>query len=159
MSNAALLKVYDGLDPELAFLSAPGTTPNLQEVLTEGAAANNIAITALGDLTFGTGDTIQGPPGATFSVLGGLAQNVEVSSAVDLLLSSVGGSLTLDVPDAAGNLIVSVNANKITDITSTAAGAIVPNYVATAGAVKQLKIQIGSPGVDYYIALNPQPFT
>jgi hypothetical protein len=158
MSNAALLKVYDGLDPELAFLSA-GNPQDLTQVLTEGAAAGNIAITALGDLTFGTGATIQGPPSATFNINGGLAQNVEVSSAVDLLLSSVGGSLTLDVPDAAGNLIVSVNANKITDITSTAAGAIVPNYVATAGAVKQLKIQIGSPGVDYYIALNPQPFT
>jgi len=156
MSNAALLKVYDGLDPELAFLSAPGTTPDLTQVLTEGAAAGNIAITGLGDLTFGTGDTITGPASATLSVLGGLAQDVILNSAVNLNLVATGGNLTLDFPEAAGDLILTPNANKFTDITSTAAGAKIPNY---SGATKQLKIQIGSPAVDYWIALNPVAFT
>jgi hypothetical protein len=152
MSAASLLKVYDGQDPELAFTTAgPGVTPDLTEVLTAGAAAGNIAITGLGDLTFGTGDTIQGPPAATLSVLGGLAQNVAVSSAVDLELAAVGGKITLDFPAAGGELILTPNANKFTNV--TAGG---PTYAGT--GVKQLKIQIGDPAVDYWIALNPAAF-
>jgi hypothetical protein len=92
MSNAALLKVYDGLDPELAFLSAPGTTPDLTQVLTEGAAASNIAITGLGDLTFGSGDTITGPSTALLQINSGAGQGVSVSGVVGASLVSQGAS-------------------------------------------------------------------
>lgn len=93
MSAASLLKVYDGQDPELAFTTAgPGATPDLTEVLTAGAAAGNIAITGLGDLTFGTGDSITGPSTALLQINSGAGQGVKVEGAVGASLVSGGAS-------------------------------------------------------------------
>ena len=155
MSAASLLKVYDGEDPELAFATAgPGGVSTLAEVLAAGASANNVAMIALGDLTFGTGTSITGPDNTPFIINSGAAANLVIGGSVDCVLSATGGSLSLDVPEAAGELIFSVNANKLTNVTSGAA-ANGPTY---SGQVKQLKIQVGTPAVDYWIALNPAAF-
>jgi hypothetical protein len=164
MSAASLLKVYDGQDPELAFTTAgPGATPNLAAVLGAGAAAGNIAMTALGDLTFGTGDAITGPTTALLTLAGGAGQGVSVVGPVGASLiattggckvEAVAGVLELNYDGVGGELNIVPLGTTFTDITSTAAGAKIPNY---SGATKQLQIQVG--GVDYYIALNPVAFT
>lgn len=155
MSAASLLKVYDGLDPELAFQTAgPGGNQDLAQVLAVGASANNVAMTDLGDLTFGTGSIITGPVGTPFQITSNNNTNLLLTGSADCLVSSTSGSLTLDAPDAAGELILVLNANKLS-VAPLNAAVNGPTYV---GAVRQLKIQVGNPAVDYYIALNPAPF-
>lgn len=161
MSAQSLLKVYDGVDTELAFTTAgPGATPNLAAVLAEGASANNVAMTALGDLTFGTGDAITGPTTALLTVAGGATQGVSVVGPVGAsLIATTGGCkveatagvLELNAADAAGELNIVLDGAKLTAFTISASNA--PTY---AGAVRQLQIQVG--GVNYWLALNPAAF-
>lgn len=159
MSAASLLKVYDGADPELAFTTAgPGATPDLTEVLTAGAAAGNIAITGLGDLTFGTGDAITGPSTALLTVAGGAGQGVSVVGPVGASLiattggckvETVAGVLELNWDGAGGQLnIVPVGAQF--DATPIASGK--PNWIAA----QQLQIQVN--GTAYWIPMSTTKF-
>ena len=160
MSAASLLKVYDGQDPELAFPTAAGGVPTLAQVLGAGAAAGNIAMTALGDLTFGTGDTITGPAGANLSISAAATRGLILTGENGASLTattggckveSTAGVLELNAADAAGELNIVLDAAKLTAFTISASNA--PTY---AGAVRQLQIQVG--GVNYWLALNPAAF-
>lgn len=155
MSAQSLLKGYDGELPTLAFsVGGPGTAPNLAEVLAEGASANDLAITDVASITGSTAGlfTVSGGAGEGVSVVGPVGASL-VATTGGCKVEATAGTLELNADDAAGNLNIVLNANKLTAISSTAAGAIVPNY---SGAVRQLKIQVG--GVDYWIALNPAAF-
>jgi len=153
MSAQSLLKVYNGELPTLALSTgAPGTAPNLQEVLTEGNSANDLAITDVLSITGGT-------TGA-FAIASGAGEGLALSGAVGASLvattggckvESTAGTLELNADDAAGQLNIVLNANKLSAFTINAGGG--PTYV---GAVRQLQIQVG--GVNYFIALNPAAF-
>jgi hypothetical protein len=159
MSAASLLKVYDGQDPELAFTTAgPGATPNLAAVLGAGAAAGNIAMTALGDLTFGTGDAITGPTTALLTLAGGAGQGVSVVGPVGAsLIATTGGAkveasqgvLELNWDGTGGQLnLIPVGAQF--DATPIASGK--PNWIAA----QQIQIQVG--GTAYWIPMSTTKF-
>jgi len=156
MSAASLLKVYDGQDPEIAFLTAGGV-PNLAQVLGQGAAGNNIAMTALGDLTFGTGDTITGPAGVLFQVNSGAGQGVKVEGVVGASLVSqgvsgcavtAGGALTLTAGAAAPGGLVLAGAG----LPATAATSAAAFYTGSSAASHYLPITIGATA--YYIPMS-----
>lgn len=157
MSAASLLKVYDGQDPELAFGTAPGSVPNLAAVLGSGAAAGNIAMTALGDLTFGTGDTITGPASARLDITSGVGQGVKVEGLVGAslkattggaTLESTAGAITLTAGAAApGGLVLSGAGLPATAATSAAAF-----YTGSSAASHYLAITIGA--TPYYIPMS-----
>jgi hypothetical protein len=164
MSVASILKVYDGLDPELAFTTAaPGTAENIAQVLANAPAGDagglpltdvaafscaSITKSTLGAAALftisgeaGQGVSVVGPVGASLIATTGGAK-VEASAGVlELNFDGVGGELNI-VPLVAQFTPAPLNA--------AAAG---PTYL---GAVRQLQIQVG--GVPYYIALNPAPF-
>jgi hypothetical protein len=155
MSAASLLKVYDGEDPELAFqTAAPPGTPDLAEVLAAGASANAVPITDAGDIT--------GNTAADLTIGSGAGHGLILAGAVGASLTATTGGCKVEASDGVLELnwngtggqlnLVSVGA-QLTDITSTAAGAKVPNY---SGATKQLQIKVA--GTDYWIALNPVAF-
>ena len=89
MSAASLLKVYDGLDPELAFPTAgPGAVPTLAEVLASGASGNGVAITDAGDIT--------GVATSRFDITSGAGQGVKVEGLVGASLKATTGGCTLE---------------------------------------------------------------
>lgn len=154
MSAQSLLKGYDGELPTLAFsVGGPGTAPNLAEVLTEGASANNLAITDLASLTGSTTGllTVAGGAGEGVSVVGPVGASL-IATTGGCKVEATAGTLELNADDAAGNLNIVLDASKLTNITLNAP-ANGPTY---SGTVKQLQIQVG--GVDYWIALNPAAF-
>jgi len=63
-------------------------TGTLAQTLAVGADANNVAITGLGDLTFGTGDTITGPAVGQFNITG-FATSIQ-STTNEIELNSAG---------------------------------------------------------------------
>jgi len=154
MSAQSLLKVYDGELPTLAISTgAPGTAPNLEEVLTEGNSANDLAITDLLSITGGTTAalTISSGAGEGLALNGAVGASL-VATTGGCKVESTVGILELNADDAAGALNIVLNANKLTAVPLNAA-ANGPTYT---GAVRQLQIQVS--GTDYFIALNPAPF-
>ena len=154
MSAQSLLKGYDGELPTLAFsVGGPGTAPNLAEVLAEGASANDLAITDISSLTGSTTGlfTVAGGAGEGVSVVGPVGVSL-VATTGGCKVEATAGTLELNADDAAGNLNIVLNANKLSAFTISASNG--PTYT---GSVRQLKIQVG--GVDYWIALNPAAFT
>lgn len=154
MSAQSLLKGYDGELPTLAFsVGGPGTAPNLAEVLAEGASANDLAITDVASVTGSTAGlfTVSGGAGEGVSVVGPVGASL-IATTGGCKVEATAGTLELNADDAAGNLNIVLNANKLSAVPLNAA-ANGPTYL---GAVRQLKIQVG--GVDYWIALNPAAF-
>lgn len=80
-------------------------TGTLAQTLAVGSNGNNVAITGLGNLTFGTGNTITGPAGAQFNISGfatsiqSTTNEIELNSAADITLSAnaVGALVRLQV--------------------------------------------------------------
>lgn len=154
MSAQSLLKGYDGELPTLAFsVGGPGTAPNLAEVLAEGASANDLAITDVASITGSTTGlfTVAGGAGEGVSVVGPVGASL-IATTGGCKVEATAGTLELNADDAAGNLNIVLNANKLSAVPLNAA-APGPTY---SGAVRQLKIQVS--GVDYWIALNPAAF-
>lgn len=163
MSAASLLKVYDGIDTELAFLSAgpPGATPNIAAVLGAAPAgdATGLALSDVGALSClsitkagAAGPfTISGEAGQALDIVGPVNASLTATTG-DVKVEATAGILELAAPDAAGELNIVLDAGKLTAVNLNAA-ANGPTYL---GAVRQLKIQVG--GVDYWIALNPAAF-
>jgi hypothetical protein len=156
MSAASLLKVYDGQDPELAFTTAgPGAVPNLTAVLTAGAAAGAVAITDAGNYLGNTAADLEIESGAGHGLILAGAQGASLTATTGgCKVEASAGVLELNYNGVGGELNIVPLGTTFTDITSTAAGAKVPNY---SGATKQLQIQVG--GTDYWIALNPVAFS
>jgi len=151
MSAASLLKVYDGQDPELAFLSAgPGVTPDLTEVLTAGANAGAIAITNAGNIT--------GNTSATLAISSGAGEGLALAGAVGAsLVATTGGCkveasegvLELNWNGTGGQLnIIPVGAQF--DATPIASGK--PNWIAA----QQLSVQVN--GTNYWIPMSTTKF-
>ena len=158
MSAASLLKVYDGQDPELAFGTAPGSVPTLAAVLGSGSAGANIAITALGDLTFGTGDAITGPTTALLTLAGGATQGVSVVGPVGASLIATTGGCKVEASegvlelnwDGTGGQLNAVPVG--TQFTDAPIASGKPNWIAA----KQLQIQVN--GTNYWIPMSTTAF-
>ena len=163
MSAASLLKVYDGIDTELAFLSAgpPGATPDIAAVLAVAPAgdATGLALTDVGAFSClsitkagAAGPfTISGEAGQALNLVGPVDANLTATTG-DLKIEASAGVLELNFDGAGGELnIVPLN-TQFTNAPLNAAAAG-PTYL---GTVKQLQIQVG--GVPYWIALNPAAF-
>lgn len=144
MSAASLLKVYDGLDPELAFLSAgPGGNQDLAQVLAVGASAADLAITDILSLSGGVT--------APLAINSGAGEALNLNGAVNASVEATAGTLTLSAPSATGDLILALPAAKLTAVTAVAANAI------TAVITQQLEIKIN--GVAHFIPLSTVAFT
>ncbi len=129
-----------------------GGNQDLAQVLAVGADANNVPITGLGNLSFGTGTTITGPAGAKLDIVSDAGQNIDISSGNGLGIISTaeielnsGADITLKC-DAVGALL-RLLVNGQTGILPVApqAGAFPANVNA------QLAVNIN--GIDYYIPL------
>lgn len=89
MSASSLVKVYDGLEPELVFATAgPGVTPTLAQVLAEGASANDLAITDIASLA--------GSTTGLFTISGGAGEGVNVVGPVGASLVATTGGCTVE---------------------------------------------------------------
>jgi len=154
MSAQSLLKTYDGELPTLAFSTGgPGTAPNLQEVLAEGNSANDLAINDLAALNGSTSGDLEVSSGAGHGlILSGAVGASLTATTGGCKVESTAGTLELNADDAAGQLNIVLNANKLSAVPLNAA-ANGPTYT---GAVRQLQIQVG--GVAYWIALSPAAF-
>ena len=128
-------------------------TETLAEVLAGGADGNNVAITGLGNLTFGTGSIISGPLNADLDIVGAVGHNVDVSSGLAVSLTSgaeielnSGSDITLKCDGVGALLRLLVNGpTALLDVVAQA-GAFPANIN------KQLLININ--GTDYYIPLS-----
>jgi len=134
---------------------ANATTGTLAQTLANGADANNVAITGLGDLTFGTGNAITGPAGAQFNIVAGAGQNIDIGGTAITLTSSneielnSGADITLKA-DAVGALIR-------LQVAPLAFPAITPQAGALpASCTQQLIININ--GTDYHIPCSASAF-
>lgn len=163
MSNAALLKVYDGQDPELAFgTAAPGTSENIAQVLLNTPNPGDAGGSQLIDVgAFSCLSVTKSGAAGLFTISGEVGQGVSVVGPVGAsLIATTGGAkveasagkLELNFDGVGGELNIVPLATQLTAAPLNAA-APGPTYV---GAVRQLQIQIA--GVDYYIALNPAAF-
>ncbi len=121
MSAASLLKVYDGIDTELAFLSAgpPGATPDLAQVLAAGASANDLAITDLLSITGGTS--------APLAIDSGVGVALDLTGAVGVSLTAT----TADVAVASTAAGVSISADTVLTLS---AGTAQPDGLVLSGA-------------------------
>lgn len=123
---------------DLEYAAADPETQNLAQVLAIGASANNVPITDLGNLSFGTGDTITGPAGVQFNIA---AEAFNVTTTNEIELNS-GGDITLIANAVGAQLIFNVAA--LADIPVTPQAGAFPATIT-----KQLVIKIN--GVDAYI--------
>jgi hypothetical protein len=120
MSAASLLKVYDGVDTELAFtIAGPGATPDLAQVLAAGASANDLAITDLLSLTGGTS--------APLAIDSGVGVALDLTGAVGVSLTAT----TADVAVASTAAGVSISADTVLTLS---AGTAQPDGLVLAGA-------------------------
>lgn len=175
MSSASLLSVYDGANPAVLVVDAVGGGAGVQNIaqvlaVAPAGAAGGLALSDVGAFSC---DTIASTNAGTFTITQATAgQGIALSGAVGASLTAATGGaslaataggvqveagagiLTLNWDGVGGELLLLPLAAQLTAAPLNAA-APGPTYL---GAVRQLKIQIGSPAVDYYIALNPAPF-
>ena len=168
MSAASLLSVYTGVNPATLVVEStgggPGTSENIKQVLLNTPNAGDADGGALSDVgAFSCASITHAGAAGLFTISGDAASGISVVGPVGAsLIATTGGAkveaaagkLELNFDGVGGQLNIVPLGTAFTDITSTAAGAKIPNY---SGATKQLQIQVG--GVDYYIALNPVAFT
>lgn len=162
MSAASLLKVYDGLDPELAFqTAAPGTAENIAQVLANAPAgvAGGLPLTDVGAFSC---DSITSVNAGLFTIAGAAGQGVSVVGPVGASLvattggaavTSTAGAITLTAGAAApGGLVLAGVGLPATAAASAAAFAA----AGTGGALAThyLQVSIGSPAVAYYIPMS-----
>jgi hypothetical protein len=121
MSAASLLKVYDGIDTELAFqpIGPPGATPDLAQVLAAGASANDLAITDLLSITGGAT--------AALAIGSGAGEALDLTGAVGVSLTAT----TADVAVASTAAGVSISADTVLTLS---AGTAQPDGLVLAGA-------------------------
>ena len=158
MSAASLLKVYDGQDPELAFLSA-GNAVTLAAVLTEGNSAGTSDIDMNGKSLLDLLD-ITGTNSTRLDITSGTGQGVKVEGVVGASLVSqgvsgcavtAGGALTLTAGAAApGGLVLAGAGLPATAAASGAAFAA----AGTGGALATHYLPITIGATPYYIPMS-----
>jgi len=135
------------------WVNETGGNQDLAQVLAVGADANNVPITGLGNLTFGTGNSIAGPAGAQLSIISSAGENIEIASSQALTLQSQaeielnsGADITLKC-DGVGALL------RLVVQGATALLPVIPQAGAFPANVNaQLKVNINA--TDYYIPLS-----
>jgi hypothetical protein len=164
MSVASILKVYDGLDPELAFpTAAPGTAENIAQVLANAPAgvAGGLPLTDVGafscdsissvapglftiaQATAGQGIALTGAVGASLTATTGGASVTATAGGVQI--EAGGGVLKLDFDGVGGQLNIVPLAAQFSPCPIAAAK---PNWLVA----QQLQIQVG--GTNYWIPMS-----
>jgi hypothetical protein len=159
MSNAALLKVYDGQDPELAFQSAaPGTSENIDQVLLNTPNPGNAGGNPLTNVGAFSCDSITSVNAGLFTIAGAAGQGVSVVGPVGASLIATTGGLKVEASegvmelnwDGTGGALNIVPVGAQFDATPIASGK--PNWIAA----QQLSVQVN--GTAYWIPMSTTKF-